>query len=145
MTVHSVSDHTPLACPACGEQMRAVTITISGAPIPRQSLECGGCRHQSGHDLPLGAIPDPSGHRSSLRRSELDVSRDTPDFPALGPWQPIATVPPNREIEVAILDRAGYHVFAFCVRRTEAGWAIDDIGGIVPIDPTLWGERIDYD
>jgi len=145
MTVHSVSDHTPLACPACGQQMRAVTIPISSARVHRQILECGGCRHQSRHDLPPGTIPGPFRHRSPVRRSESDVSRDAPDFPAVTPWQPIATAPPGHEIEVAVLDRAGYHVFAFWVRCTEAGWAIGDIGGIVPIDPTHWRERIDSD
>jgi len=57
----------------------------------------------------------------------------------------VATVPPDREIKVAVLDRGGYHVFVFWVRRTEAGWAIDDIRGVVPIDPTHWRERIDSD
>jgi len=65
------------------------------------------------------------------------------ECPAAAPWQPIATVPPEREIEVAVLDRGGYHSFAFSVRRTDAGWACVGINGIVPIDPTHWRERSD--
>jgi len=52
-------------------------------------------------------------------------------------WQTIATAPLNREIEVAVLDGLGYHVFAFWVRRTEAGWVANRIEGFLSIALTF--------
>lgn len=54
-------------------------------------------------------------------------------------WQPIATAPFNRKVEVAVLDPDGSHRFSYRARLTHGGWLSDDIG-FIEVDPTHWRE-----
>ena len=55
-------------------------------------------------------------------------------------WQPVTTVPLDRDLELAVLDADGEHTLAFPCRRTTSGW-IDAITKR-PLDfrPTHWRE-----
>jgi hypothetical protein len=73
--------------------------------------------------------------------SRLADNVDTTEWPADHPdWQPIRTVPFDREIEISVCCWAEYDVFAYPVRRKPFGWVIDGIPGSFEIRPTHWRE-----
>ncbi len=55
-------------------------------------------------------------------------------------WMPIDSAPSDRDIEVSVIDRDGYHAFVFPVRRTPDGWVAPGVKGVIWIDPTHWRE-----
>ena len=55
-------------------------------------------------------------------------------------WQPIATAPFDRVLELAVIDRHGEHALAFPCRRVLRGWANSETGDAVEVHPTHWRE-----
>jgi hypothetical protein len=55
-------------------------------------------------------------------------------------WQPIATAPFDRDLELAVIDHAGVHEILFACRRLLRGWVKADTAAPVDIYPTHWRE-----
>jgi hypothetical protein len=55
-------------------------------------------------------------------------------------WQPAASAPFDRDLELAVIDRTGTHALVFRCRRAQAGWINAQTGRRVDIDPTHWRE-----
>jgi hypothetical protein len=53
-------------------------------------------------------------------------------------WQPIATAPFDRDIEVAIIERGEAHSLAFPCRRTVDGWFRAKTRKFLNLAPTHW-------
>jgi hypothetical protein len=52
-------------------------------------------------------------------------------------WQPISTVPLDKEIEVCIIDREPHVLFGVC-RLTAFGWVHANTQRLLNIRPTHW-------
>jgi hypothetical protein len=55
-------------------------------------------------------------------------------------WQPIATAPFDRDIELAVIDGWGAHTLVFPCRRSLDGWIDPTTGKRVDVRPTHWRE-----
>jgi hypothetical protein len=55
-------------------------------------------------------------------------------------WQPIATAPFDRDLELAVIDHAGVHELLCPCRRRLRGWVKADTNTPVNIYPTHWRE-----
>lgn len=56
-------------------------------------------------------------------------------------WQPASTAPYDRDLELAVIDRAGEHALVFACRRTGADMWIDALTGrLIEVHPTHWRE-----
>jgi hypothetical protein len=55
-------------------------------------------------------------------------------------WEPIATAPFDRELEVAVLDHDGAHTLAFACRRFAGGWINAQTKQQIDVRPTHWRE-----
>ena len=55
-------------------------------------------------------------------------------------WQPIASAPFGRNIELAVIDADEVHVLVFPCRRAFGGWVKADTNSSVNIHPTHWRE-----
>jgi hypothetical protein len=57
-------------------------------------------------------------------------------------WQPIATAPFDRDLELAVVDAAGeVHPLAFpCHRRVLGGWLNPGTMQCIDVQPTHWRE-----
>jgi hypothetical protein len=55
-------------------------------------------------------------------------------------WHLIATAPFDRDLELAVIDRAGVHELIFPCRRVLRGWLKADTNTPVNIFPTHWRE-----
>jgi len=53
-------------------------------------------------------------------------------------WQPVATVPVNRDVELAVIDRDGPHALVFPCRRAVSGWITAGANQPIDIQPTHW-------
>ena len=53
-------------------------------------------------------------------------------------WQSIETAPPDRDIELAVIEAGETHKLAGFARRTAAGWNNTATGKIIDIRPTHW-------
>jgi hypothetical protein len=53
-------------------------------------------------------------------------------------WQPIASAPFGRELELAVVDRDGAHALVFPCRRTLTGWMRANTEERVDVSPTHW-------
>jgi hypothetical protein len=53
-------------------------------------------------------------------------------------WQPAASAPFDRDLELAVIDRMGTHALVFRCRRAQTGWINARTGRRVDIDPTHW-------
>ena len=58
-------------------------------------------------------------------------------------WQPIATAPIDRDLELAVLDDDGVHALVFACRRARQGWVKSKSGASVDVHPTHWREWIE--
>jgi hypothetical protein len=57
-------------------------------------------------------------------------------------WQPIASAPFERDLELAVLDGAGEHALAFPCRRVDGGWISATNKKLVEVRPTHWREWV---
>jgi hypothetical protein len=56
-------------------------------------------------------------------------------------WQPISTAPYDRDLELAVIDRAGEHVLVFPCRQTSTDTWIDALTGRrIEVQATHWRE-----
>jgi len=55
-------------------------------------------------------------------------------------WEPIATAPFDRDLELAVIEEDGEHRLVFPCRRTDGGWANAETGKLVEVYPTHWRE-----
>jgi hypothetical protein len=54
-------------------------------------------------------------------------------------WQPIATAPFDRDLELAVIDASGEHALVFpCHRNILDGWINTTTGKRVDVRPTHW-------
>ena len=57
-------------------------------------------------------------------------------------WQPIATAPFDRDLELAVIDANGVHALVFPCHRVLRGWVKDRTNVRVVVHPTHWREWI---
>jgi hypothetical protein len=55
-------------------------------------------------------------------------------------WQPVATAPFDRDLEVAVIDYDGAHVLVFPVRRILGSWITAEAKQRIEVHPTHWRE-----
>jgi hypothetical protein len=55
-------------------------------------------------------------------------------------WEPIASAPFGRELELAVLDDDGAHALAFACRRAADGWIDARTRHQIDVRPTHWRE-----
>jgi hypothetical protein len=55
-------------------------------------------------------------------------------------WQPIATAPFDRDLELAVIDYDGLHTLAFPCRRILGSWMNAEIKKRIDVQPTHWRE-----
>jgi hypothetical protein len=55
-------------------------------------------------------------------------------------WQPIASAPFDRELELAVIDKDGRHALTFACRRTADGWIGVQTRQPIDVRPTHWRE-----
>ena len=53
-------------------------------------------------------------------------------------WQPIATAPPNAELELSIYDKGKYHALAFPCQLDGSGWRDVRVNRPLQLEPTHW-------
>jgi hypothetical protein len=53
-------------------------------------------------------------------------------------WQPIATVPDDRSLELSVIENGRVHALVFPCRRTAIGWADAATRQPVFVEPTHW-------
>ena len=53
-------------------------------------------------------------------------------------WEPVATAPFDRDIELAVIDRDGAHALVFPCRRVPAGWIASTTRATIRVSPTHW-------
>jgi hypothetical protein len=62
------------------------------------------------------------------------------DAALLDDWQPIATAPLDRDLQLSVIERGEVHALAFPCRRTANGWMDAATRKPVSVDPTHWRE-----
>ena len=55
-------------------------------------------------------------------------------------WEPIATAPFDRDLELAVICYEGTHVMVFPCRRSLGGWINAESKEPVDVQPTHWRE-----
>ena len=55
-------------------------------------------------------------------------------------WEPIASAPFDRDLELAVLKDGGEHALVFPCRRVPGGWVDAKSGRWLPVHPTHWRE-----
>lgn len=53
-------------------------------------------------------------------------------------WQPIATAPFDRDLQLSVIENDEVYELAFPCRRQEDGWVHARTGKLVFVDPTHW-------
>jgi hypothetical protein len=53
-------------------------------------------------------------------------------------WNPIASAPRDKDLELAVVDDEGYHALIFPCRRREGHWIDSRTGAVVPVRPSHW-------
>jgi hypothetical protein len=71
---------------------------------------------------------------------QIKIGRTTPLQPHSMQWEPIASAPFGRELELAVLDENGAHALAFACRRAADGWINAQTRHQVDVRPTHWRE-----
>jgi hypothetical protein len=65
-------------------------------------------------------------------------SRDPTPMNEIPIWEPIASAPYDRDLELAVVDRHRVHPLVFACRRTAAGWIKASTRERVSVSPTHW-------
>jgi hypothetical protein len=55
-------------------------------------------------------------------------------------WQPIATAPFDRDLQLAVIDGTGTYPLVFPCRRAVYGWINKRTGAATDVHPTNWRE-----
>ena len=55
-------------------------------------------------------------------------------------WEPISTAPFDRDLELAVFDRAEFHALVFPCRRVLGGWIKVETKQRIEVYPTHWRE-----
>ncbi|HZQ12458.1 MAG TPA: hypothetical protein VFB31_06580 [Pseudolabrys sp.] len=55
-------------------------------------------------------------------------------------WQPAASAPFDRDLELAVIDRDGTHALVFPCRRVLGGWVKAETRERLDVFPTHWRE-----
>jgi hypothetical protein len=55
-------------------------------------------------------------------------------------WEPVATAPFDRDIELAVISYQGVHALAFACRRILGGWTKAETKERIDLWPTHWRE-----
>ena len=55
-------------------------------------------------------------------------------------WQPIATAPFDRDLELAVVDKDGAHALVFACRRVLRGWIKAETKQQIDVRPSHWRE-----
>ncbi|HUZ31523.1 MAG TPA: hypothetical protein VMV19_05355 [Xanthobacteraceae bacterium] len=55
-------------------------------------------------------------------------------------WNEIFSVPMERDVEVAVIDKAGVHPVEFCCRHNDGVWINASTRKQINIQPTHWRE-----
>jgi len=55
-------------------------------------------------------------------------------------WMPVSSAPRDRDLELAVIDRAGTHALLFPCRRIDDGWINALTKRRVELEPTHWRE-----
>ncbi len=55
-------------------------------------------------------------------------------------WQTIETVPTDRDLELAVIDKDGTHALVFACRHANGQWFNAETGEMIPVHPTHWRE-----
>lgn len=63
-------------------------------------------------------------------------------FTSRGNWQPVASAPFDRHIEIAVINSAIPHTLAFPCRRILRGWLNAETGEKLEVHPTHWRDWI---
>ena len=74
-------------------------------------------------------ITDPDPNASSARADNSNME-----------WQPIATAPFDRDLELAVINYNGTHMFVFPCRRILGGWMKAETNTPIIVYPTHWRE-----
>jgi hypothetical protein len=53
-------------------------------------------------------------------------------------WRPIATAPPDRDLELSVIEASEVHALVFPCRRAAKGWINASTKSSVVVDPTHW-------
>ena len=53
-------------------------------------------------------------------------------------WQPIASAPVDRDLELAVINMAGVYALVFPCRRVDGGWVRAGTGRPIVVHPTHW-------
>jgi hypothetical protein len=53
-------------------------------------------------------------------------------------WEPIATAPFDRDLELAVIDEDGPHALVFACRRIAGGWVRAKTKERLDVNPTHW-------
>jgi hypothetical protein len=69
-------------------------------------------------------------HRRHLLDLQAEAQRQS--------WQPVATAPFDRLLELAVIDRDGVHTVAFACRRILGGWLKAESRERIEVAPTHW-------
>ncbi len=56
-------------------------------------------------------------------------------------WKPIDSAPPDREVELQVVDQFGSYTLMFPCRLTDGGWVNANSQGRLEVEPTHWRER----
>jgi hypothetical protein len=58
-------------------------------------------------------------------------------------WEPIATAPYGRNLQLSVIERGEVSALIFPCRRATNGWTDAQTGTWIPVDPTHWREWAD--
>jgi hypothetical protein len=55
----------------------------------------------------------------------------------MGKWQPIASAPFDRDLQLSVIEEDEVHALAFPCRRAAAGW-VNQAGEQIDVSPSHW-------
>src|SRR5579872_1134881 len=92
--------------------------------------------------------PNTRNGAPNIRRRRTEAEIDLPQGPINRPdrscpamdWQPIATAPFDRDLELAVIETDCIYALVFPCRRAQHGWMKSKTGTSVDIHPTHWRE-----
>lgn len=60
-------------------------------------------------------------------------------------WQPVATAPFDRDLELAVIEASIVYALVFPCRRARPGWVKSKTGASVDVHPTHWRAWIEQE